>query len=138
MFSLVYLSRANQMFSESELLELLRISRENNSRLQVTGLLLYKDGNFIQLLEGEQETVNQLYQKISRDDRHVNVTTLFDGPIETREFPNWSMGFNDLKSATPDQLEGYSDFLEAGSGPNKFAADPSRGLQILLLFKKIG
>jgi hypothetical protein len=137
MFSLVYVSRSNQNFKEDQLLELLRTFRENNLRLQITGLLLYKDGNFMQLLEGAKDVVNGLYEKISRDIRHVNVNTLIDETVETRLFPEWSMGFQSLNKMNPVEVPGYSDFLHDDLTGDQFVRDPSRALSLLTLFKKI-
>jgi hypothetical protein len=138
MFSLVYLSRARERFDENSLLELLRISRQNNAKLGVTGLLLYKDGNFLQLLEGEEAAVQKLYAKIENDPRHFNVTTLMEGPLEQRQFPAWSMGFQDLRSTIPADVPGFSQFLEVDLTPESFADHPTQFQQILLLFRKMG
>ena len=60
MFHLVYVSSAVRPFSKSELVELLNVTRDNNSRLGVTGMLLYRDGNFMQVLEGGEPVVRAL------------------------------------------------------------------------------
>ena len=75
-YYLVYISSATWLMSDEELAALLMECRTNNERLQVTGMLLYKEGNFIQVLEGEQETVEQLYIKIRADVRHTGATEL--------------------------------------------------------------
>ena len=62
MFRLVYLSTANSHFSKAELTSLLQLSRSNNQRLGITGMLLYKDDNFIQILEGEKATVSVMHR----------------------------------------------------------------------------
>ena len=138
MYSLVYISRSEMNFTGEQLLQLLEQSRHKNLGLQITGLLLYKDGNFMQLLEGEESVVRSLYQTISADHRHCNVNCLLEGPIESRQFPNWSMGFQNLKSVDLQQVPGYSEFFNVPLTREEFAADPSRGQQLLLLFKKIG
>ncbi len=63
MFSLTYVSSAVRPFAEDELADLLAVSRQNNARLGITGMLLYKDGNFMQVLEGEEAEVRTLYEK---------------------------------------------------------------------------
>jgi hypothetical protein len=78
MFSLVYVSRSTENFNPRHLLEMLLVFRAENLRLNLTGLLLYKNGNFMQLLEGEQTVVLELYGKIRHDPRHTNVITLID------------------------------------------------------------
>lgn len=57
-------------FSEGEPVSLLQQSRENNLRLGITGLLLYKDLDFTQVIEGEDSTVQKLSSRIERDPRH--------------------------------------------------------------------
>jgi Sensors of blue-light using FAD len=57
-------------FSTEELTDLLRKSRDNNAALGITGMLLYKDGNFMQVLEGDEERVRALATKVSQDRRH--------------------------------------------------------------------
>lgn len=65
MFSIVYASSATTHFSPAQLAGLLAQCREHNSAADVTGMLLYKHGNFMQVLEGEEETVRALFTKIS-------------------------------------------------------------------------
>ena len=112
MFHLIYLSSATNLFSAEELKELLRVSRINNSLLDVTGMLLYRDGNFLQVLEGdEEETVRGLYAKILRDPRHKGTIVVLAEEIPQREFSEWSMGFRELNAQDEPGIEGYSDFL---------------------------
>ncbi len=98
MFHLTYVSSAAQDFSKAELNELLVKCRENNAKLGLTGMLLYKDGNFMQVLEGEEGVVREVYAKISTDPRHTGEILLHQSPLEERQFPDWSMGLHDLDS----------------------------------------
>jgi hypothetical protein len=97
MLQLVYVSSATTHFSKAELLELLTKSRTKNSALGITGMLLYKDGNFMQMLEGEDDPVRQLFETIVKDPRHHNSIVLIDELAETAFFADWSMGFRDLR-----------------------------------------
>lgn len=54
--------------------------------------LIYKDGNFIQVLEGEEPVVRKLFEKIWRDARHKLVSIIHAGSLDERQFPDWSMG----------------------------------------------
>ena len=108
---LVYLSTARALFSDSELMELLKISQVRNAPAGITGLLLYSNGNFIQLLEGDGEAVQTLYARITRDPRHHNCIQLFDRAAETRLFPDWSMGFRPGAAMSPDEQGAVSQFL---------------------------
>jgi hypothetical protein len=135
-FSLVYLSVAVIPFSEQDLSTLLAKSRAANSKLEVTGMLLFKDQNFLQVLEGEEENVLHLYQKIAKDARHTNPTVLFRDRSNQREFPDWSMGFYDLRSAATPSIPGFSNFLDTPLTSANFAATPHRAKTLLLLFKE--
>ena len=111
MYYLIYVSSATEQFSRPELEALLAKSRQNNQRVNVTGLLLYKGGNFIQILEGEKEAVLATHARVSQDPRHRGMITMAQGNIEKRQFPDWSMGFQLLQSNEPVSLKGYSTFL---------------------------
>ena len=135
LFSLVYASSAAQAFSKEQLVSLLEVARRNNSRLGVTGLLLYADGNFMQALEGEESVVRDLHDKIARDPRHSGVITLTQGPIEKRSFSEWSMGFRDLRSPETRSLPGFSPFLDVPLNDRSFVTEPSRSQRLLSLFR---
>lgn len=137
MIQLVYVSSAVRFMNDEELTELLRISRENNARLDITGLLLYKDGNFIQALEGPEEVVLPLYDKICRDRRHTGVMTLVKEPIKTRLFPEWSMGFQNVNQMEAAELPGFNAFLTESFTPENFRQNPSRVTVLLTTFKKM-
>ena len=90
---LVYASSATDQFDEGRIPDLLARSRENNGDRDVTGLLLYEDGTFLQILEGEADAVEELFEIIQNDPRHIECTVLLREPISERAFPDWSMGF---------------------------------------------
>jgi hypothetical protein len=89
----MYASYAKQHFSDDELTELLIKARKNNSNLGITGMLIYRDGNFIQVLEGEEEAVKSLYILIKADKRHDGVIIMSEGEISERQFAKWAMDF---------------------------------------------
>ncbi len=66
-------------------------ARKKNAELEITGLLSYRAGYYIQILEGDSDAVDQLFSKIKSDPRHQNISVLFDFKITQRSFPNWSM-----------------------------------------------
>ncbi len=113
MYHIIYMSTAVRRFSGEELEALLTISRRNNPAWGVTGLLLYKDFSFLQVLEGEQATVEKLYSKIVQDNRHYGCTVFIREPILAREFADWSMGFRDLDRSNGPASEGFNDILQA-------------------------
>ncbi len=112
-YTLVYVSSAIHPFSEEELAEILRVSRENNTRANITGLLLYADGNIIQILEGEKSAVDTLYDHIAKDPRHQRILRLFAKEADGRSFPDWSMGYKQMTGAElSEKLPGYNTILQ--------------------------
>lgn len=134
-FSLVYQSTAAVQFSTQNLIDLLNKARQVNSSLGVSGMLLFKEGNFLQVLEGDQEAIVKLYAKIGTDFRHRNVITLSQSTLKERDFPDWSMGFHDLGIANASRPAGFSAFLETQLTAADFSIDPGRAKKLLLLFK---
>ncbi|GAA4012027.1 hypothetical protein GCM10022408_25760 [Hymenobacter fastidiosus] len=94
-YHLIYQSRASAPFTDAELAALLLGSRTYNRHVHVTGLLLHApDGRFLQILEGEEADVCQLYYaKILSDPRHYQCQVLGEGHCAERSFADWSMGF---------------------------------------------
>lgn len=131
LIQLVYVSSATHLMSEDDILQILRASRRNNASAGITGLLLYKDGNFLQVLEGEEDKVVALYEKISRDPRHKDVQVISREVIGERIFDEWTMGFQNVGKLNPKDVPGYSAFLT-----QPFTAEeinrPLRRLDVLL------
>jgi Sensors of blue-light using FAD len=134
-FQLVYVSSGVKPFSNEELVQLLEKSRVNNSSLGVTGMLLYKDGDFMQALEGPEDVVRQLSAKIAKDPRHHGFVTLVNGASPAREFPDWSMGFQDLSLLNLRELPGYTTFMDSPLRAHSFAENPALCRGFLLHFK---
>ncbi|MEM7342974.1 MAG: BLUF domain-containing protein [Chloroflexota bacterium] len=136
LFSIIYASASVKFFSKEDLIELLKTFKSKNMAKGITGMLLYKDGNFIQAIEGHEEDVIELYQKIVNDPRHTNVIQLGRQPIFERQFPDWSMGFRNIDDLTRAELEGYSRFLDRNFTPEYFKEDPIRAYTMLQAFKQ--
>jgi hypothetical protein len=135
-YFLVYVSSATTLFSRSQLLDILSASRASNIALGVTGMLLYKGGNLMQVLEGERDAVQGLYAKIARDPRHQGLMTLLDGAQDERRFGDWSMAFCDLDAADAASVPGYSEFLNTPLTSAEFTADPALSQRLLTTFKQ--
>ncbi len=112
MYHLVYTSLATNPLSEEELVRLLMKSRANNKGLDVSGMLLYLQGKFIQVLEGEREQVRSLYNNIQKDRRHRKVTVVVEGESPDLIFKSWSMGFKHLTQTEFYQESGFLDMDE--------------------------
>jgi len=105
LYYLIYTSVPARPMNDAELYDLLAVAREANSRFEVTGMLLCLPESFTQLIEGPQAHIQQLYQNIQRDKRHFRVTTLREGPIDWRFFPDWAMAFKKQHGALDLQDE---------------------------------
>lgn len=128
-YCLVYASAATKEVETEELEEILAVARENNTRANITGMLVYYDGSFLQALEGEEASVMALYEKIETDERHTDALILFRGELEGRQFEGWRMGF--ARPDPSDAPKGYSDFIRRGFRGN--AADDGEIARRLLL-----
>lgn len=91
---IIYLSSATELLSDEEINSLLKTSRENNKKNNITGLLLYCDGNFLQVLEGENDAIDSIFSVISNDSRHKNIIVVANEYIEKRSFDEWKMGYS--------------------------------------------
>ena len=135
LYFLLYVSSATTLFTRPEVDEILAISRRNNSALGISGILLYKDGNLMQLLEGEPRAITDLYAKIGRDPRHHDLTLIWDGSEDQRQFPGWSMAFRDLDGPNARGTPGYSEFLTTPLTSSQLTTDVTHCQQLLNLFK---
>ncbi len=136
MFFLIYVSSAVTSLPEAELIKILEASRRNNVQIGVTGMLLYKDGNFMQLLEGPEESVRGMYAKILTDPRHRGAILLLQGNEDHREFQDWAMGFHSLDAGALRRLPGYSDALNVPLTSELFSSNPSNCFKLFGALKK--
>lgn len=136
LYTLVYVSIATRDMTDEDLLNILNKAREKNARLGVTGMLLYRDNYFIQALEGEKDTLLELYATINADERHEKVLTVYQHPIEKRTFSDWAMGFNRLDNIDPASLPGFTDFLTQPFDLSFLTDNPSRAKLLLESFKE--
>lgn len=136
MISLIYVSTATHLLSKDELLDILRVSRRNNEIGPVTGLLLYQDGNFMQVLEGPEEAVMDIFGKIEKDTRHTDIIVILNEPIKEREFSDWSMAFLNLDEESANHESGLSGFLRVDFKADKFRKSPQLAYRMMLSFKE--
>jgi hypothetical protein len=89
---IVYVSVRKPICTEGEIQKILASCKKNNGKVDITGVLLYSETQFIQYLEGAYNEIISLYDKIKLDDRHKNVSLIASAPIKARTFPSWQMG----------------------------------------------
>ncbi len=102
--SKTYLSKAVDVFSDHDLNQLLTNCRRNNAAASVTGALLYHNGYFMQLIEGQLDAINAIYDRIQADPRHEVLSVLFEDEISARFFPDWTMGYRAAEDMPLDSL----------------------------------
>lgn len=112
MLQMIYTSVATVEFSEDDLNALLFKSRKNNEKSDITGMLLYEDGTFLQIIEGPDDALRQLIEKIEKDPRHERIITISQRAIPKREFEQWRMGFAKLNKDQLLALPGFEDFFD--------------------------
>ena len=103
MYRLIYTSAATEVMSERDLQKVLRSARRNNATDGITGLLIYHDGCFFQVLEGDEEAVEACYKRIAKDPRHRDSIVLMRDPIVTRTFSDWWMSYRTVQDLQPLQ-----------------------------------
>ncbi len=97
----VYASVATEAMPKSKLYKLLSQARVNNKLNNITGLLIYVDGVFLQVLEGPAEVVSVLLETIKNDSRHKELKIIYKTDIEERLFSSWKMAY---VSPSPKEL----------------------------------
>jgi hypothetical protein len=116
MRQLLYVSNTAQHVGVGELDDILTASRRNNALLGITGLLLFIDGGFLQMLEGEERAVRELYARVAADPKHINPQLMLDREVPVRAFPEWSMGFERPSMDDPETAGMFGVAREAING----------------------
>lgn len=132
-YQVIYVSSASSLLREQELVELLSQSQPRNKANGITGLLLYKDGNIIQAVEGPKQNVLALMAKIQVDKRHHGVIELLHELVDERHFPNWSM---DYINVSQNLQEGFSGFLNPQQSKLEKSISAGNAKKLLLNFRK--
>lgn len=96
LYFVLYISERNADIDDKQILELLEKTRRYNSSHGISGCLIHQDGYFMQMLEGERDTVLSLLEQIKLDTKHCNLRIILQDNAQHRIFPEWSMGFRDL------------------------------------------
>jgi len=107
MHHIIYLSWATVPFTDAQLQQLLVHARQRNKELAVTGVLFYGNECFVQVLEGEEGTVQEVYAQIKQDARHDNILTFANKPIAQRAFTEWSMAFQPISAQQLEDIAGH-------------------------------
>jgi hypothetical protein len=112
---LIYISRSCVPLSciDAELALISAASERNNGLVDVSGLLLFNAGHFLQLLEGDDLTLMRLYDRIATDVRHDSVQRLIFQETDQRMFSRWAMGVMNLDGAARLDQQRFSAIAAA-------------------------
>ncbi|WP_170315530.1 BLUF domain-containing protein [Nakamurella deserti] len=106
---IIYCSQATYDIAPDELVALLDVCRRNNAQAGLSGMLLYSNQSFLQVLEGEPDALSAAYGRIAADERHTNLRLLADAPTSAALFPDWTMGFEHVDDEElADEVDGFT------------------------------
>ena len=111
LWHIVYASAATPGFVLADLQAVLRTSREHNGKVGVTGILLFAENSFLQVLEGDPEVLDELMEHIRGDRRHERVVLLLRRPITDRSFADWTMGYTRVVLGELEDRMGVNNFF---------------------------
>lgn len=135
MRSVSYVSSARGLWAQPQLDELLLSVRAWNGPRELTGMLLYSGGNFMQTIEGPDAAIAEVLARISADPRHHGLMVLLDEDVSRRSFPDWTMGYRRV-DVDDTSLEGYSDFLRKPT-TSRLPDDASSQQSLLHTFRSL-
>ncbi len=127
---LSYFSSATSKFNETDLNDIVNRSIANNKKLDITGLLCYRDMSFLQFLEGDESIIHTLYAKIQEDIRHASFITMLDQPIENRIFDKWYMALRNVDDFAGEEKKILLELFNLNL--SKQANDHTKLIEILL------
>lgn len=93
LYRLLFVSKQSTKMKDEEIFSIFKKSKANNTHKKITGLLLYVEGAFMEVLEGEEQEIKNLYRFIASDKRHTLPKIILQGPIDERYFKGWSLGY---------------------------------------------
>ena len=132
LYQTIYVSSAAGMPSQSVLDDILATSRHNNAADDISGLLLFHDGNFFQVLEGPEEKVVACYNRIRQDSRHTGCIVMLSGEIEARNFASWDMGFIPFADLDGNQQKSFIDIRDIGRSAKMQEAEQQKAVALML------
>ena len=122
-------------FTTRKLVALLGKSRANNKASGITGMLLFRGGNFMQVLEGSPDALGATLERIRRDPRHHDITVIGDFMVPQRSFADYQMGFAHLDDPEVTKVPGFTEFLGNDFHAPAVMANPSFAMTMLRHFK---
>ena len=137
MLQLLYVSHASHDMTDEELHEMLEQARKKNKTLDITGILLFHNSYFMQLLEGPDEHVASLYDTIRQDPRHRDVQLIGKYSINNRSFNEWNMAYRKLTENEVRHQKGFSDIFHRRDGSAELLRNPTILVEMLATLYQI-
>ncbi|MDD5323369.1 MAG: phosphate-starvation-inducible PsiE family protein [Methylococcales bacterium] len=116
MIQTTYISTPTRPMTTDDLMEILNTARLNNVCIGVSGMLLYTGSEFIQILEGEEEVVEELLDSIKKDPRHRDFRIIEKKKIYKRDYAEWTMGFKRIGKDELRDVPGLNKFFDTDLG----------------------
>lgn len=112
-YAIVYVSTASTDLSKDEIISILNYSKSWNNEHDVTGLLLFSEGNFFQIIEGEKNTVSELFEDIQSDKRHQNIMQIFGKEIHKEAYDGYASDFvSEEAHYDPNRFQHYLNHIK--------------------------
>ena len=134
LIQIIYVSSLSDIKLEHDIGKVLESSIRHNKENGITGMLLYANGNFLQVLEGEAEAVEKTFTRICADPRHYDIIHLISEPIAQRHFSQWSMGYQHLSDNYLREFPKYVPFFKFHANDEAIRAKPGIALELLRQF----
>ena len=94
LFHFSYISKLSPEYDATHVVDIIKVSRKNNIKDHITGILVYDGERFFQYIEGPKATVLNLLSRLKSDHRHVGMSILFENAHYTNRFYNdWHLAY---------------------------------------------
>lgn len=129
--TLCYISKQKDSLSSSNLEDLFQFVVETNTTLNISGVLLHNNNFFLQVLEGDKDSIQDLFAKIRRDQRHHELLLILNQKVDNRIFNNYEATFSVLKSR--EDIERLNNYLSTDSFKDKYSENIKTLIEPFLL-----
>jgi hypothetical protein len=131
--SLIYVSKAEDNVEYDEILDILTHSWKYNHNSYISGMLLYDNRHFMQIIQGPILTIDKLYARISHDPRHTDIKLIGEELLHERDCSGWGIGFYDNQEAA----DMFYDSFQIGHGEALYDVNYEDAKSLLLILKNI-
>ena len=108
-----YISNKSEHVNKKDIQEIFETTQKNNKSRNITGILLYLENSFFQVLEGDRQELVAVFNTIEMDDRHENIFVVIDKPIDKQTFKDYKSGFSIVKNS--EDLQNLNKYLNETS-----------------------